>query len=345
MNCKFKFKCLKILTVGFIFLLFISMKPDCIYAEGESRLVSKVDVTDKVIALTFDDGSDGNNISEVLKILKENDVKSTFFITGASAKKHTDLIKEIVQEGHEIGNHSYSHPDFTLLTEDEIKNELEKTDELIKNITGISTKPYFRPPYGAFNEKVLKSLGNFGYAYTIYWTIDTVDWTGNSENEITKKVLDKAAPGYIVLMHVGAGADNTSKALPVIIKKLKEKGYSFVTIKELLNNNSTFKNQYIVKPGDTLWRISKMYGLTVQKLAEINNISNVNMIYAGQVLNVYNNQSTVTGISNIIKYTVQPGDTLWKISLKFGVTVQQIAEKNNIINVNLIYPNEVIEIK
>lgn len=199
-----------------------------------------------------------------------------------------------------IGNHSYTHPYFTDLTSKQMKSELSKTETTIKKITGQTTKPYFRPPYGDFNSSVLETLGAIGYTKTIYWTIDTLDWEGLSAKAITKKVLNKACPGAIVLMHAGGGAKYTPAALPKIIKSLKEKGYQFVTIPELLSclpsgedqvdnkpeddNGYDETNQYIVQSGDTLTKISKKYGVTIQQIVSANQIKNPDLIYVDQVL-------------------------------------------------------------
>lgn len=201
-----------------------------------SQLIYKVTTTDKVIALTFDDGADGENGEAILKILTDNNVKATFFVTGQGAEHHPSTIKKIADAGYPIGNHSYSHPYFTQITAGEMTTELQKTETIIKNLTGKTTIPYFRPPYGDYNSAVLQAVGDAGYTKTIYWTIDTIDWSGVSTAAITSKVLDNATPGAIVLMHTGYGAVNTKYALPTIISTLRSRGYQFVTIPELVNH-------------------------------------------------------------------------------------------------------------
>lgn len=190
-----------------------------------SALISKVATTDKVIALTFDDGSDGGNAEAILAVLANYNAKATFFVTGKGAEDHPDIIKKIAAAGHPIGNHSYSHPYFTQISASEMVSELQKTESIIKNLTGKSTIPYFRPPYGAYDSTVLQVVGDAGYTKTIYWTIDTVDWKGVSTDEIVSKVVNNATPGAIVLMHTGDGATNTKYALPTIITNLKSQGY------------------------------------------------------------------------------------------------------------------------
>lgn len=260
-----------------------------VYGAEKSLLISKVHTSSKVIALTFDDGYSGERLKEILQILNNNYIEATFFLTGSAIKAHPKIVKSIIKYGNVIGNHSYSHPYFTKLTPAQMKKEISKTDAIFNKITGLSTIPYFRPPYGIYNSSVLKTVGAAGYTYTIFWTIDTLDWTGLSAKDITKKVLNKASPGSIVLMHAGGGAVNTPAALPDIIKGLKNMGYDFVTIPELLDYIQSDENIYIVQPGDTLSKISKKYGITVQEIATANNIMNPNLIHDGEVLTIPKN--------------------------------------------------------
>jgi len=273
-----------VLLIALTFAL--AMTTQTIFAEGAttSKLITKVNTTDKVVALTFDDGSDGTNIPVILKILKTYNIKATFFITGKAAMNHPLKIKSIVAAGHAIGNHSYSHPYFTRITTTQMKSQLDRTENYIRTLTGKTTKPYFRPPYGAYNTTVLVTVGSLGYTKTIKWNIDTIDWDGRSTYRIVSKVLNNIVPGSIVLMHAGAGAKYTPTALPLIIKGLKAKGYRFVTIPGLLSSTPVPYIQYVVKAGDTLTAIALKYGVTVQQIATLNHIANVNLIYVGQVL-------------------------------------------------------------
>jgi len=329
----------KIIIIPLLFFALLVVPSQQASAAGKSDLIYKVSTSSKIIALTFDDGTDGEYIQEILEILIENEVKATFFLNGSEAKSHPKLIKSLLENGNSIGNHSYSHPHFTDLSSAQMKKELNKAETVLKEMTGQSTKPYFRPPYGDYNSAVLQAVGDAGYTLTITWTIDTLDWEGISASKITKSVLSKASPGSIVLMHAGSGAVNTPAALPNIIKGLKDKGYQFVTIPELLNyipSNDIQENQYVVKAGDTLMKISKTYDVTVQQIASDNHIKNPNLINVGQVLTIPASKPVTTF------YTVKKGDTLSKISKKYGVTVKQLAAVNYITNVNLIFPNQVL---
>ena len=270
------------LLTAFVFLASWACQPLTAQA-ATSQLITRVPTTSKVVALTFDDGSDGTNIPVILKILSTYNVKATFFVTGKAVINHPSRIKSIVAQGHTVGNHSYSHPYFTKISTDAMKYQLNKTETLFKNLTGKTTKPYFRPPYGAYNTLVLQTVGSIGYTRTIKWNIDTIDWDGRSAYRIYSKVLNNIVPGSIVLMHTGAGAKYTPTALPTIIKGLKAKGYRFLTIPQLLALTAG-QVLYTVKAGDTLWAIAQKYGVTVQQIADANNITNVNLIYVGQVL-------------------------------------------------------------
>ena len=311
-------------------------------AAASSSFITSVNTTSKVVALTFDDGADGANTNKILDILAKYNVKATFFLTGSGANHHPQYIKNIAAKGHQLGNHSYSHPYFTQLSTTQMKSELDRTESLIKSLTGKTTKPIFRAPYGAVNNTVLSGVGAAGYSYTIQWNIDTVDWKGVSASQINTKVQSNIKPGSIVLMHTGAGAPGTPLALPTMISQLKAKGYQFVTISQLLayQSNSTAKT-YTVKSGDTLYGIARTYGVSVSALASANNITNTNLIYVGQVLVI---PGTTTPPTSTTTYTVKSGDTLYKIAASYNTTVSKIASANNITNVNLIYVGQVLTI-
>ncbi|WDH76067.1 LysM peptidoglycan-binding domain-containing protein [Exiguobacterium marinum] len=301
-----------------------------------SKFVTSVNTTSKVVALTFDDGADGANTNKILDILAKNNVKATFFLTGSGANNHPQYIKNIAAKGHQLGNHSYTHPDFTKLTATQMKSELDRTEALIKSLTGKTTKPIFRAPFGAVNSAVLNGVGAAGYGYTIQWNIDTIDWKGLTASQINTKVQTNIKSGSIVLMHTGAGAPGTPLALPTMISQLKAKGYKFVTVSQLLAYQNTSTNKtYTVKSGDTLYSIARTYGVTVSALAAANKITNYGLIYVGQVLIIPG--TTVTPPpSTTGKYTVMSGDTLYKIATMYNTTVSKIAAANNITNVNLI---------
>ena len=236
MNKKFrKFKVALSFTVVFMFVFAFSAP---LVSASSSQYITKGSTSSRVVALTFDDGDDGANIQSILAILADNNIKSTFFITGKAAEAHPALIKAIVNAGMEIGNHSYSHPDFTTISYSSMQSQLITTENILVNLTGRSTKPYFRPPYGEYNSSVLQAVGDAGYSKTISCTIYTIDWDGRSAYEVYTNVLNNATPGAIVLMHAGSGS-NTKYALQTMIDGLRSMGYSFTTVTGILSGTSS----------------------------------------------------------------------------------------------------------
>lgn len=192
----------------------------------------------KRVAITFDDGPDEYFTPQVLDILKEYNVKATFFIVGSVASKNPDVLKRIDEEGHVVASHGWSHSNFTKMSDKKIAQELQKTNDLIEEITGKPTS-LFRLPYGDFNQRVLETVANEGY-HNIYWSIDPRDWSGISSKEIVNHIKEKIEPGAIILLHSNGSKDsipNTAKALPHIIEYLQEQGYEMVTIPELLEDS------------------------------------------------------------------------------------------------------------
>lgn len=332
----------RVTLVSLLVLLLGFLLPANAVAASPSTLVSRATTSDKVVALTFDFGSDAGNLSRILQTLGDRGVKATFFATGAAATNYPAAVRSVVTQGHEIGNHSYSHPYFTQLTSAQMADELSRANTAIRNASGQAPKPYFRPPYGDYNSAVLQATGNAGYTHTIMWTIDTVDWRGVSSASIRDKVLTGATPGSIVLMHVGGGATGTPDALPGMIDGLRSAGYRLVTVSELLGSRPTQQTQYVVKPGDTLYRIAGLYGVTVSAIVSANNIANPNLIHPNQVLVIPTGSSTPP--TSTSRYTVQPGDTLYRIAARYGTTVTAIATANNITNPNLIRVGQVLVI-
>jgi len=187
-----------------------------------------------MVSLTFDDSESADNVYAVLRILAQNNIKATFFITGKGAAAHPDLVKAISDAGHEIGSHSYSHKAYTGFSYSQMQADLNRANEIILNITGKSAKPLFRPPYGSLNSAVLQAVGDAGYTKTVIWSVDTRDWKGASASSIYWSVMNNTAPGAIILMHCNTGAVNTKYALQNVIDGLREKGYGFTTVSGLL---------------------------------------------------------------------------------------------------------------
>lgn len=197
----------------------------------------------KKVALTFDDGPGNNFTPEVLRILKKYDVKATFFIVGKRAKKHPALCRQILKEGHEIGNHTYSHTDLITKTPGQISREIQRGGAAIFEATDKMPK-YFRPPYGVYNRFVKRIAAREGYTFVL-WNVRTFDssMTPRTKRSIISKTKKLAKPGDIILLHdsksrLKSMVDRkvTVNALPEIIENLLSKGLKPVTLSELLKN-------------------------------------------------------------------------------------------------------------
>lgn len=179
------------------------------------------------IALTFDDGPHPYYTEQLLKGLKERDARATFFITGKNAREYPEIVKEIYDDGHLIGNHTYNHTQLTSKNRESFKEEIIKTNEAIKEVTGEDTI-YVRPPYGSWNKEFEKELNMF----PVLWTIDPLDWCSSNVSCIVDTVCAKAGENEIILMH--DQYKSTVTAAFKIVDRLKEEGYEFVTVDELL---------------------------------------------------------------------------------------------------------------
>jgi peptidoglycan/xylan/chitin deacetylase (PgdA/CDA1 family) len=209
---------------------------------GEAMVVTRVQTGELVIALTFDAGADRGYAEQILDTLKAEGIKATFGMTGRWAEDNPDLVRRMVEEGHQLINHTYSHPSFTgrstgqppLSTEERLA-EIQRLEDVVAEVTGSreTMRPYFRPPYGDYDELVLRDLPLAGYTVVVMWSVDSLGWNGLSAQEITERCLAGAEPGGIILMHVGAQSED-AQALPGLIAALRERGYRFVTVAELL---------------------------------------------------------------------------------------------------------------
>jgi peptidoglycan/xylan/chitin deacetylase (PgdA/CDA1 family) len=197
-----------------------------------SVIISNGSVQQKEIALTFDAGSDAIGIA-ILDVLKKHNVKATFFLTGSWADKFPSYAKRMAVEGHDIGNHTFSHPDAVNTNTNIFVQDIIKAEEAIKRATGVTPRPYFRFPFGSYNAAALKAVGGAGYPYSIQWTIDTIDWQQPSVDVIISRIQSGASNGDIILMHIGG--INTPEAVDRVIPILKSMGYTLVTLTELLD--------------------------------------------------------------------------------------------------------------
>lgn len=189
-----------------------------------------VDRQDKTIAISFDAAWGNEDTEELIQILDKYNVKTTFFIVGGWVDKYPESVKQLSDAGHEVMNHSNTHPHMTKLSEEKMKEEIIKCDEKIMKITG--KKPFlFRPPFGDYNEKLVKVCYEIGH-YPIQWDVDSLDWKELGVEPIVDRVTKRVKNGSIVLFH--NAAKYTPKALPIVLDKLQKDGYKIVPVSELI---------------------------------------------------------------------------------------------------------------
>ena len=206
---------------------------DRFYYEKTGEILWEIKTEEKVVALTFDDGPHPRHTIDILDLLKKYDAKATFFVVGESAEKHPDVLLRQYNEGHEIANHTYTHPLKTTL--EKLEKEIEKTEDIIFSIIGVHTE-LFRPVEGQYTDGLIKKVVKKGYKVIMWsWHQDTEDWKSPGVRKIKNTVLKGAQPGNIILFHDGGGdRSQTVEALEVILPELQNQGYEFVTVSELM---------------------------------------------------------------------------------------------------------------
>ncbi len=205
-------------------------------AEDTAVISSRVQTTDadnykdvKKVSLTFDDGPHPIYTEQILDGLKERGVKATFFITGSHAEQYPEIVKRIYEEGHVIGNHTYSHMQLKAGNKRKFVKELQETSKVIEEITGQETL-YVRPPYGEWDKDLEKELNMF----PVFWTVDPLDWCSTDASCVVAEVVGKIKDNDIILLH--DEYETTRVASLAIIDQLQQKGYEFVTVDEILFN-------------------------------------------------------------------------------------------------------------
>jgi peptidoglycan-N-acetylglucosamine deacetylase len=185
----------------------------------------------RIIALTFDDGPHPELTPRLLDILRQQGIRATFFVVGRNVDAHPEIARRIVAEGHEIANHTWSHPDLTKLGEQALRREVEDTSAAIERVTG-RRATIMRPPYGAINQRTREVLTKDHNLDVVLWSVDPLDWRKPGPSVVTQRLVDGATPGGILLAHdIQAG---TIEAMPETIAQLKAKGYAFATVSQLL---------------------------------------------------------------------------------------------------------------
>lgn len=194
--------------------------------------IAKVKTEDKVCALTFDISWGDKYSPSILDTLQKNNVQATFFIMGPWSVKYPDIARRIAMEGHEIGSHGYKHENYGEKTDEWVRNDIQKAHGQIKEITGREAV-LLRPPNGHYSKKSLQVTEDLGYK-TVIWDADSLDWKNPGSDVVIKRVLTRTKSGSIILLHASDTPRQTAEALPVIIGGLKDQGYTFMTVGELL---------------------------------------------------------------------------------------------------------------
>lgn len=197
-------------------------------------------LSDKIVALTFDDGPSPVWTPKILDELKKKDIKATFFMIGKHVQEYPEIARRVAQEGHEIGNHAFDHPVFIFSKADKVEKEILANEAIIKHITGQTTK-LFRPPKAWLTKQEKREINDLGYKIVL-WTLNSKDWAYFDDKYIIQYILKNIRPGDIILFHDSGGVfgieggdrSETVKTLPQLIDKLKARGYRFVTVTELM---------------------------------------------------------------------------------------------------------------
>ena len=192
--------------------------------------VYSVEREDKKIAISFDCAWGTDYTDQLLQVLEREQVHATFFMVEFWAEKYPDFVKKIDEAGHEIGTHSATHSYMSKFSEEQIRAELASSSEAIETVTG-KRPELFRAPYGDYNDRLIRTAREEGF-YTIQWDVDSLDWKNLSANDIAMRVISRVQSGSIILCH-NNGA-HTVEALPIILDTLKNKGYEFVPIGQLI---------------------------------------------------------------------------------------------------------------
>ncbi len=199
--------------------------------------IYKGSADEKILYFTFDNGYENGYTESILDTLKAENIQATFFLTGHYLESATPLVKRMIAEGHQIGNHSYGHPNLARLSKDGVKKELQKFDKRLSELTSLTRTTVTRPPEGIFNEQVLEAANEIGYQH-IFWSVAFIDWHRDQKKGgkyAYDELMSQIHPGAIILMHT-VSPDN-AEGLPMFIKDARKMGYTFGTLDDLIMNN------------------------------------------------------------------------------------------------------------
>lgn len=228
-----KYTFLAIALVFAIGVIYTERDHISVFAPQQPVAIYNVPTDRNVVALTFDISWGDKRLEPILQVLKEKNITSaTFFVSSLWSQQHPELLKKIQEAGYEIGSHGHKHDNYSTLTDEEIRSQISTAHSIISDVTGI-TPNLIRLPNGDFDKRVLKIASELQYQ-VIQWDTDSMDWLSIGTEKIAERVISRAHPGDIILMHASDSAKQTHLALPIIIDQLREKGYSFLSVSELL---------------------------------------------------------------------------------------------------------------
>ncbi|MBQ9527275.1 MAG: polysaccharide deacetylase family protein [Fretibacterium sp.] len=223
----------KLLTAALTLFLCVEWGP--LNAERSRWGIASGDPFVKEVVLTFDDGPREHGMQELMAVLGEHGIHATFFLVGKFAERYAPITLSLAAAGHEIANHSYTHPKLYTLWVEKIMREAERCDEVVEAL-GLRKTRFLRPPGGSFNIKIFNAMRRMGLRLGL-WSLNSADYTGRPTEEIVHIVIRSVKPGTVVLMH--SGVPNTVTALPQIIRELHAQGYHFVRLEDLWNGGRT----------------------------------------------------------------------------------------------------------
>ncbi|MHA0857719.1 polysaccharide deacetylase family sporulation protein PdaB [Paenibacillus sp. CMAA1364] len=235
-----KIKRLLLISATAIFALgvvYIERDQITVFSESAPSAIYSVPTSKKLIALTFDISWGDTRPGPIIQILKDKKVQNTtFFLSSPWSKSHPDIVKSIKDSGFEIGNHGHKHVNYTTLSDDEIRNQLTISNSMLTDLIG-REPTLLRLPNGDFDKRVLRIAESMNYK-VIQWDTDSLDWKNIGTQNIVNRVIKKAHPGDIVLLHASDSSKQTHEALPIIIDELRKQGYEFVTVSDLINQTN-----------------------------------------------------------------------------------------------------------
>ncbi|MBP1153595.1 MULTISPECIES: polysaccharide deacetylase family sporulation protein PdaB [unclassified Paenibacillus] len=231
-----KLKQALIITVAILFaagIIYSERENVTVFSPDKPSAVYSVATDKKIIALTFDISWGEKRTEPILKVLEDKGIKNaTFFLSSPWSKEHPEIVDKIVKGGWEIGSHGHKHVNYSSLNDEEIRVQIRTAHQILNEVTG-SSPHLIRMPNGDFDKRVLRIANELHYSI-IQWDTDSMDWKNPGVNNIINRVVTKAHPGDIVLLHASDSSKQTHEALPEIIDKLREKGYEFVSVSQLM---------------------------------------------------------------------------------------------------------------